>query len=377
MSIGALFIALLAIIAGCGHSISGAQPPGPPPPAPPEYAFVSNSADSVISSFKVNSKTGALTFADSATAGAAGGARGLVVAHKGQFLYVANQDSAEIFGFTIDKSNGHLSPTGQKSISTGAGTAPLTLAVSPDNFLYALDYANNQVLSYSISTSSGALKSLGAPVATGRGPVSMVVTPQITAGFVANSIDGTLSGYSIAKNGTLTASGSIASLGTVAGEPLWLVSDATGANLYVADAMGLAGGVISAFTISGATLAFVNVFSTGNTTGFPLSLTVSPTLPFIYVANGANNNLSKLTIQTGGLAPATLIPGITSANSIASAPNGKFLYITDQSGGMIFQNGINATTGDLVPVAPASIPTESPANPASSPFQIVVANASN
>ncbi|MGH7226253.1 MAG: lactonase family protein, partial [Gemmataceae bacterium] len=307
--------------------------------------------------------------------GSAGGAMGLAVSHKGQFLYVANHNSSEVFGFAINASNGKLSPTAQKSISTGAGTAPLTMATSPDNFLYVLDYANNQILPYSIS-SSGALKSLSAPVPTGKGPVSMVVTPQITAAFVANSIDGTISGYAIAKNGTLTATGFIGSLGTVAGEPLWLASDSTGANLYDADAMGMAGGVVSDFTITGNTLTFVNTFSTGNTAGFPLALTVNPTVPFVYVANGANNNVSKFTVQSGGLAPATLIPGTTTANSIATDPNGKYLYITDQSEGKIFQGVINSTTGDITPLTPPSVATENPANPASSPFQIVVTNAS-
>lgn len=367
-------IIALLLVSACGHSISVGGSGSPPlPPPGPEFAYVTNSGDDLISGFSIDHKTGALGTPKTIAAGTASGLLGLAATGSGKFLYAANPADNKVYGFKINQTTGVLSPTAQGSVDTGAGTAPSTLAVSPGSqYLYVVDSAKDQLFSYSITASSGALKAIGSgPIGTGQEPVSIAISPRGGALFVANLGDGNIEGYAIAKDGTLSETGLIDSLGTAPGEPQWLVADPSGAALYDADALGGSGGSISAFNIAGVTLSFLGLFATGNLANLPLSATVSPTLPLVYAANGANNNLSQYQITGSGLSSATLVPGVPSANSIIADQSGKFVYVTDQSDAMVFQFAINQTNGNLTPIGSGSVDTESPANGTSAPFQVI------
>jgi 6-phosphogluconolactonase (cycloisomerase 2 family) len=357
--------------AGCGHTIDvgGGGSPAPVPNGP-EFAYVSNSGDGVISAFKIDPKTGALSFVQQVATGATSGIKGMAATPG--LLYVASESTGEIFGFRINAKKGTLAATAQGSMSTGAGTGPVALAISPvGSFLYAVDAIGNQIFQYSVNKSDGALKAIpGAPLPTGNKPVTLAIAPAGQSLFVGNQTDGTISGFSIAKNGALAASGFIPSLGTRPGEPQWLSSDpAGGVGLYDADAGGGAGGSVSEFKITGATLSFVGIFGTGNSTGAPLSVAVNRVIQFIYTANDGNDNASKYQILSSGLSAATLITGLPSANSVALDQTGAFFFITDQADAQINFGTINQTTGDITPVN--FVNTEQPANSSSSPFQIL------
>jgi 6-phosphogluconolactonase (cycloisomerase 2 family) len=376
---GAAWIAL-AILAGllgtgCGHSISvssGAAPPAPPPG--PEFEYVSNTGDDMISIFQVDAKSGTLSHVGQVAAETGSGLMG--IAADSHFLYAADPTTSEILEFKINQKNGGLTPTAQGMMSTGAGTEPLTLAMRPGGrALYVVDFANAQIFQFSINTATGALAQIGGgPKPTGgAGPVSVAVAATGSALFVANVTAGTIAGITIAANGTLTTPISlIGSLGgATLGTPNWLAADPSGAVLYDADGAGGPGGSVVAFTITGATLNLLGVFATGNLTNAPLSVAINPTIPFAYAANGGNDNVSSYMIQPSGLSSASLILGIPSANSIITDILGTFLYVTENSVGEVFQGAIDQTTGAVTLIGTGTVDTEVPANPASSPFQVI------
>ena len=373
-SMWALGAATLAgmILWGCGHSISvSGGPPAPPGPTGPEFVYVSNTGDDMISVLSVDKKTGGLSNVEDVPAAVGSGLKGIAATKT--FLFAADPTTSEIFGFVINSKTGKLTPTAQGMFNTGAGTGPTAMSIPAGSTnLYVTDFANNQLLQFSFDKGTGALTAIGSPVATDVGPVSVAASNLGTAVFVANKTTGTITGYTRnTNNGTLTPSGSIKSLGAAFGSPNWLAADLSGATLYSADAFGGAGGSIVVFSISGATLTLNGAFSTGNLAGQPLSVAINQALPFVYSANDGNNNASQYSIQSGGLSPAVLIPDIPSANSVTSDVLGHFVYVTDSADALIFQFALDTTTSTLSAISPGSVDTENPANPASNPFQVI------
>jgi 6-phosphogluconolactonase (cycloisomerase 2 family) len=381
--IGAALIAGLSLSAACGHSVDfGVAPPGQPGPPLHQFAYVSNQGDDKISEFSIDSKTGALKLIGTASAGSASGLTGLVATFRSHLVFASNPTDSTISAFKFvpsGKSAGILKPL--KVTSTGAGTAPTALALNlTGTFLYATDVANNKLFEYSINGNTGALKPIGAgSVPTGKMPVSVVASAHSDVLFVANSGDGTISGFSLDSNGKLTATGFIGSLGASAGAPQWLAVDTTGTGIYDADMDPGPGGSVSAFTLSGSgkTLVFVagGPFPSGNITGFPAWVTVDSPARFVYAANPTpNNNLSFYKIQANAsLSAATLaaVPALD-LNSVTSDISGGFLYATDAGEGLVFEFSINPSTGVPTAIAGGPVNTENPANPASHPFQVIV-----
>ena len=381
---GAAIIAGLSLSAACGHSVDfgAAPPPGPAKPHP-QFAFVSNQGDDMVSEFTIDSKTGKLGLVGTAKAGSSSGLKGLAATLNGTHLvFAANSVDSKIFAFKFSpsgKTPGMLKPLA--ITNTGPGTAPTALALSlGGTFLYATDVANNTLLEYSISGGTGKLKPIGAgSIPTGKTPVSVVASAHSNALFVANSGDGTISGYSIDSHGKLTATGFIGSLGGANGSPQWLAVDTTGNGIYDADMDPGPGGSVSAFTLAGSGTALVFVgagpFPSGNGSGFPSWVTVDSPARFVYAANPApNNNLSVYKIQpNAGLSAATLagVPALN-LNSVTTDLSGGFLYATDAGAGLVFEFTIDSTTGAPTAIAGSPVNTENPANLASHPFQVIV-----
>jgi 6-phosphogluconolactonase (cycloisomerase 2 family) len=374
-SMGALGAATLAgmILSGCGHSISvSGGPPAPPGPTGPEFVYVSNTGDDIVSVFSVDKKTGGLSNVQDQPLEVGSGLKGIAATKK--FLFAADPTTSEIFGFAINSKSGKLTPTAQGMFNTGVGTGPTAMSIPAGSTnLYVTDPTNNQLFQFAFDKTTGAISSIGGgPVATGKGPVSVAASNLGTAVFVANKVTGNITGYTRdTNNGTLTPSGSIASLGATFGSPNSLATDLSGATLYNADASGGPGGSIVVFSISGATLTLNGAFGTGNVTNQPLAVAINQTRPFVYSANDGADNTSQFSIQQGGLSSAVLIPGTPSANSVTSDALGNFVYVTDSADALVFQFALDTSTNQLSAIPPGSVDTENPANPASNPFQVI------
>ena len=130
-------------------------------------AFVTNFNDGMVSSFTRNITTGVLKLRSQVTAGAKRGPKGVVAAPSGSFLYVANNADNKIYQFSINPTNGTLTPLSPASVSNGSGSAPDEIAINTaGTFLWVTGAGNGHagngtVTTYAINSSTGQLTNKG------------------------------------------------------------------------------------------------------------------------------------------------------------------------------------------------------------------------
>jgi 6-phosphogluconolactonase (cycloisomerase 2 family) len=384
---------LAAAVAGCnGSSIQSSGGPTPVPKPGPQFLYCSNNEDSQVSEFLIDAKTGALGFEEMVFANGSTtpspGAAGMAATPKSSVLYVANQKTAQIFGFLINAKNGNLKPTAQGNVSTGAGTEPTTMAMNPIGgpFLYVVDQANDQIFQFAAGQGTGELTPLSPPTVSTKPSagapfqksVSITFSPTGNAVFVANQNSGLIIVFGVNKNGTLTPTGTTDSLGAGnPGKPTWVQADQSSAQvLYVADdlttAPGGPGGQVSVFSTFGAAITkFLGAFSTGNTTGVPLSVALNSNLSFVYTGNDGANTVSDYRVNSMGLDTPLVLTGFTGVTNVTTDATGSFFYGASPTLGQIFQGLISNTDGSIKAIGSGAVNTEVPANPGSNPFQLL------
>jgi 6-phosphogluconolactonase len=131
------------------------------------------------------------------------------------YVYVTAYDSSVtpsvgyVFGFEVG-SGGVL--TALPGSPYAAGIQPSGIASDKTGaYLYVTDFANAQVLAYTIAASgagnAGALATLaGSPFPAGNQPSAVVLNPSYPYAYVTNSLDATVTAYSV-SSGVLTSLG--------------------------------------------------------------------------------------------------------------------------------------------------------------------------
>lgn len=164
------------------------------------------------------------------------------------------------------------------------------------------------VRTFTISRENGQIFPVGNngnPVPTGVQPMQMVTTSDGSTIFLANA-GGTVTAYTVGKDGSLTAAGNPVSAGQT---PVAIAVDPAGKLLFVANQGTLSGvtsGTVSVFAISGSNLTEVtgSPFSTeiaGDTSGSgPSALAVSPAGNYLYVANKFTNTVESFSFNSSG-----------------------------------------------------------------------------
>jgi 6-phosphogluconolactonase (cycloisomerase 2 family) len=145
-----------------------------------------------------------------------------------------------IFGFTVG-SGGALTP------ATGspwkAGVKPTALAADPTSrFLYATDFASNQLIGYTIQSGSVLNFLINGPFKTGNEPSAITIDPRGKYIYVSNELDSSVSGYVI-DLATGTPTGAINVTGSAVNatdtQPVAIVVDAALARfVYTANRIG-------------------------------------------------------------------------------------------------------------------------------------------
>jgi DNA-binding beta-propeller fold protein YncE len=218
---------------------------------------------------------------------------GVFVAPKGGFVYVIDQEkpSTGAFGvllaFAQNATTGVLTAVpGPVSGGFAAGTTPAAVAVDPGgHFIYVTDQTTNQLYGYTISPGGGSLTA-GTPVAmnsspfsTGSFPQGLTVDPRGEYVYVANYGSSTLSAFAIKQStGALSgiSSGNGNSVGT--GPTCVAIEPALGTYLYTSNQLD---STVSAEKLTPETGALTAVQNTPfNTAALPSCLTA--------VANGAH-----------------------------------------------------------------------------------------
>ena len=338
-----------------------------------KFVYVANYDTNDVSGYTINSTTGFLTQIAGSAFPAGTNPSAVAIDPTGRFAYVPNSFDDDVSEYTIDSSTGALSQIGSP---VAADLTPDAVAVNPTGeFAYVTNFDSDNVSVYTIDSATGALKEekSDSPIDSGTSPVAVTVDP--TGQFVyvtnfGNVVDpGSVSAYSIIT----FPPGHAGALNPIVGSPFsaGFAPDAVAVELSgrFAYAANFFSGDITAYDIVTAVgalneISVVSPFSAGTN---PLSIAVDPTGKFAYVANFGSSDLSAFMVDppTGALSPATGSPfsvGGTST-SVAVDPTGKFAYVTNSSTNAISAYAIDPATGTLGP-AIGSLPTGSLPNSA-------------
>lgn len=183
-----------------------------------EFLYVADAANDLVWEFAVDGSTGALSppgVQGSAPGFATGRIpSGIAIDPCNRFVYVANQNSNTVSGYTVCNSvsptcadsDGGLVPTGN---AAAAGNGPTAIAVDPfGNFVYVVNTQANSLSGFKITQVGGGLSPLSTPVvATGSSPVSIAIRGDGNWIFVTDNNSSNISQYAITP-----ASGALAAL---------------------------------------------------------------------------------------------------------------------------------------------------------------------
>jgi 6-phosphogluconolactonase len=250
-------------------------------------------------------------------------------------------------------------------------------------YLWLTAQGNTTVQAYTISTSNGALSLNGSALASGANPTSILITPKGDAVFVLNGGAGSsgISAFTVNSDGTLKAAGSAVSAGPT---PLGMAINPAGTFLFVSNQGTFAltqPGSISVFSVSGTTLAPVagSPFSTeanGATVGTgPVSVAVSASGNYLYVANQFANTVSSFQVSSSGaLTPLSTYPvGISPSAVFVSIAQGttvsagQYLYVANTGSNNISAFsicdaanafGCSTPNGVLAPISGSPFPAQ-------------------
>jgi 6-phosphogluconolactonase len=190
----------------------------------------------------------------------------------------SNANPGWVFGFSIG-SSGALTPVAGSPFQ--AGVKPSALATDPvSRFVYVVDFASNELIGYTVLPSGTLQFMINGPFKTGNEPTAVTVDPRGIYIYVANSLDYSVSAYSIALP--------------------------TGTPSTVVNATSSAG---------------------NSTDTDPVSIIVEPSLGrFVYTANQVANDISgfRLNPSTGALSTTQAVPYPTgtSPTALVAVPHG-------------------------------------------------------
>ncbi|HLK09470.1 MAG TPA: beta-propeller fold lactonase family protein [Candidatus Angelobacter sp.] len=277
------------------------------------------------------------------------------------FLYVPNETSNTVSGFTVDHTAGVLAPIGTAQPPTpvcgpGVCSNPIGVAVnSTGQFLFVLNQGSSPSISASISVfnidqTRGLLSPASFTTLAAASPQFLAISPTQGFLYVSNGAAGNISAFSIGANGALTElSGSPVSLGagaTAAG----LAIDPKGQFLYAADS---ANNKIASFNVAGGPLAAVGSVSAGTQ---PVAVAVDGTSSFVYSANQGSNDVSAFKSASGALTQVAGSPFLVQPTGSIGTPqptfltvdvSNTFLYVANQGSSSISAFGIKASDGTL------------------------------
>jgi len=242
------------------------------------------------------------------------------------------------------------------------GNEPVWATVDPTNhFVYVTNFADNTVSAFTLDTENGQVGVVpGSPFPAGISPAAAAVDPTGTFLYVANdgtsTLAGSISGYKIGANGSLTA---------VPGSPL-----TTTPALTPQQGIAVTAGFVYVSNIATNTVSAFSFNDTGALTQLatspftlapalnpqPESLAMDPAGKFLFTANMTSNNVSAFTVNAdGSLSQAATSPfstGFSSPQYLATDQNGNFLYVANVGNNSVTAYTI-AGTGALAPLGVA------------------------
>jgi 6-phosphogluconolactonase (cycloisomerase 2 family) len=275
---------------------------------------------SFVAAYTVNSTTGTATNTGFLTvpAGANGFAKG-VIDRTGKFFYAVSNNNATgptdaLYAYTINQTTGALTVVAGSPFTTNLNV-PVDVQIAhqtgaANDYLYVINNGDEvtagSVAGFSIDPTSGVPTALGTPtIATGVSPLFSTIDPSGTHLYVPNSVDLTVSVYSIASTGILTQVGTATTITdgtTPASLPINVAVDPTDTYLYVVDSPSLSTpGAVYGFTIGTNGAIGTPVGAAIPTGNGPTGIVVDPTGVLVAVDNNGDNSITPYALGTGGV----------------------------------------------------------------------------
>jgi 6-phosphogluconolactonase len=174
-----------------------------------KFLYVSDAGNGSISTFSINSETGALTPTNPAGVIAGPYPWKVTFDPAGTFAYVPDEDSGNVYMYTVDATTGTL--TQNPAVLVPAGNQPAYLAVHPSGkFAYVVNRYDGTVSMYNIDPATGTLApNTPSTVKAGTWSYPIAVNAAGTFAYVGNQDGSSLSIYSIDASGVLIPAGTV------------------------------------------------------------------------------------------------------------------------------------------------------------------------
>jgi 6-phosphogluconolactonase (cycloisomerase 2 family) len=320
-----------------------------------QFVYVTSDGSATIAAYAIDKTTGMLTLVNSASTAA--NPQSIAISPSGNFLYVANRTIggvASVSSFAVVTTTGALSPIDIDA----TGGEPHSVTLDPaGKFAYTANFATHDVSIFSVNSTNGTLTPAGtASVGAGTNPNYLVVHLSGKYAYTANWGSGTVSVFSVsATTGALSAVG--AAVNTGGANPAVLALDPSGKFLFVTN---FGSSNVSVFRIDPSTGALASVAGSPFATGAnPHFVEVDPAGTFVYVGNFSGHSVTSYALDgaTGILTPLAHTPEVTTryfpvtfAINRAAAPltlTPKSAYVANSGGDDITAYSIDATSGVL------------------------------
>jgi 6-phosphogluconolactonase (cycloisomerase 2 family) len=338
--------------------------------APARYVYVSNFGDGTpqnigddtISIYSVNNGTGRLRCVGYVYVGNNTQPTPVSVDPFGLFVFAANFAANDAVGYGI-QSNGFLTPFTFSGTSTtiGTGSGPVSIGITPQLTAgYSANFNANPIGAYGPFGTQGQVTlvaTYNTSAATGGGgtdPEWIAMAPGTVNGndflyvpcFASNNV------LSYEANRTTGALTSLQTISAVAANsnPIGAVVDPSSHYLYVAD---WTSGVIEAYGINQTSglLSRIDATSASASVVNPIALTTDIYGDYVVTCNFGSNNLTSFAINgtTGALAtsPASNVPAGSGPNAIQRDPAGNYVYMVNQSSNSASAYSLSKTNGAL------------------------------
>lgn len=315
------------------------------------HLLVACQGSNELRSYRVDATSGELSLAGTLATGNA--PRSVQMDASGTWAYVSFEGLHELLTVRIDPRTRSLTATSQVRTRPGLGRMAVLTAVAQRQPIalnaYAVNRSSEGISVFTVDPQTGELDA-GSETPVGCRPDHVALDPRGRYAWIVDAEAWTLS------TADLDAAGAITGLpeGVVAlpGEPQGLATDASGRFLFV--------------TVSdpGRVLCF-KVPSEGGTPLLvqevpvpdgPREIACDPTGRFLHLSAG--NTVQTLPFSNGELgweAHATLLTGDPTA--VRFAPDGKTAYVGLEAGRILIPCAVEATSGQLVPLPDAALPT--------------------
>lgn len=174
-----------------------------------QVLYVTDQGNGSISTFSINSLTGALTPTNPAGVTAGPDPWRVTLDPAARFAYVPDRNINKVLMYTVDPTTGTL--TANPLVFVAAGNQPAYMAVHPSGkFAYVVNRQDGTVSMYNIDPATGTLApTTPAAVGAGVGAYPIAVNAAGTFAYVGNQQDNSLSIFSINTNGILTPAGTV------------------------------------------------------------------------------------------------------------------------------------------------------------------------